>query len=90
MTSIKSIDLNALTYQDAARLTYRLNQYIDQLALYEGGEWGYVQIPSTAISGRTLSLAVPKSSMSPLQRAAIGNARIRAQALDVDLIVTEF
>ena len=38
VTSIKSIDLNAATYQDAARLTYRLNQYIDQLALYEGGE----------------------------------------------------
>jgi len=29
-TSIKSIDLNAATYQDAARLTYRLNAYIDR------------------------------------------------------------
>src|ERR1700691_2778950 len=37
-TSIKSIDLNAATYQDAARLTARLNNYIDQLADYEGGQ----------------------------------------------------
>lgn len=30
-TSIKSIDLNAATYRDAARLTYRLNTYIDSI-----------------------------------------------------------
>jgi hypothetical protein len=38
-TSIKSIDLNAATYQDVARLTYRLNDYIDKLALYEAARW---------------------------------------------------
>jgi hypothetical protein len=34
-TSIKSIDLNAATYQDATRLTYRLTKYIRDLADYE-------------------------------------------------------
>jgi hypothetical protein len=90
VTSIKSIDLNAATYQDAVRLTYRLNQYIDQLASYDGGEFAYVEIPSSAISGRTLRLAIPKSSMNPIQKMAIESARVRAQALDVNLLVTEF
>ena len=89
-TSIKSIDLNAATYQDAARLTYRLNAYIDQMALYEGGELGFTIIRSSEISGRALSLAIPKGSMTAAQRAVINAARTRAQASDVDLIVTEF
>jgi hypothetical protein len=90
VTSIKSIDLNAATYQDAARLSYRLNQYIDQLALYDGGELGFFEIPSSAISGRTLSVAVPKGGINPVQRAAFESAKLRAQAFDVDLVVTEF
>jgi hypothetical protein len=31
-TSIKSVDLNAATYQDTARLTSRLNKYVDDVA----------------------------------------------------------
>jgi hypothetical protein len=38
-TSIKSIDLNAATYQDAARLANRLNRYIDDLSDYDGGRY---------------------------------------------------
>jgi hypothetical protein len=52
-TSIKSIDLNAATYQDAARLTYRLNDYVDRLALYEGGKMGSIEIESSAINERS-------------------------------------
>jgi hypothetical protein len=90
VTSIKSIDLNAATYQDAARLTYRLNDYIDQLALYDGGKMGPLEIDSSAISGRTLSLAIPKGSMTEIQRAAIDAATARAQAFEIDLIITPF
>jgi hypothetical protein len=89
-TSIKSIDLNAATYQDAARLTYRLNDYIDRVATYDGGKLGFTVVDSSAISGRALSLAIPKGSVTAAQRAAIDAARWRAQAFDVDLIVTEF
>jgi hypothetical protein len=35
-TSIKSIDLNAATYQKTAQLTYRLKQYIDDLTEFDG------------------------------------------------------
>jgi hypothetical protein len=86
----KSIDLNAATYQDAGRLTYRLNAYIDSIATYEGGALGVFDVTPSDISGRALSLAIPKGSMTAAQRAIIDAARTRAQAFDVDLIVTEF
>lgn len=54
-----------------ARLTYRLNDYIDKLAPYEGSKMGDIAISSSKISGRALSLAVPKESMTAAQRAAI-------------------
>jgi len=89
-TSIKSIDLNAATYQDAARLTYRLNAYIDSIATYDGSVLGSIQILPANISARALSLAIPKGSMTAAQRAAIQAAQTRAQAFGVNLTITEF
>lgn len=89
-TSIKSIDLNAATYQDGARLTYRLNDYIQKLASYDGGIMGYTKIESTDIAGRELSIAIPKGSMTAVQREAIEAARVRARSFGVDLKITEF
>jgi hypothetical protein len=89
-TSIKSIDLNAATYQDGARLTYRLNDYIGKLANYVGSEMGDIKITSEAILGRELSIAIPKGSMTAVQRDAIEAARIRARSLGINLKITEF
>ena len=89
-TSIKSIDLSAATYQDAARLTYRLNDYIGKLAMYEGSKMGDIAIGSSEISGRVLSVAIPKGSMTAAQRAVIEAARTRAHAFGVDLTITPF
>ncbi len=77
-TSIKSIDLNAATYQDAARLTYRLNKYIDDLGDYEGGSLLTTTVESPDISDRVLNLVVPKGAMTEVQGAAIEAARARA------------
>jgi hypothetical protein len=77
-TSIKSIDLNAATYQDAARLTYRLNKYIDELGDYEGGSLLTTAVESPDISDRVLNLVVPKGAMSEEQGTAIEAARARA------------
>jgi hypothetical protein len=77
-TSIKSIDLNAATYQDAARLTYRLNQYVDDLGDYEGGEMSETNVKLPNITDRVLNLVVPTGSMTATQRAAIEAARVRA------------
>jgi hypothetical protein len=68
-TSIKSIDLNAATYQDAARLTYRLNKYIGDLGEYEGGILSNMEVSLPKISARTLKLIMPKGVMTDIQRA---------------------
>jgi len=90
-TSIKSIDLNAATYQDAARLTYRLNQYVDDLGDYEGGEMSDTIVELSDITDRVLNLVVPKGSMTATQLAAIENARVRAMITNrypVKIIIT--
>jgi hypothetical protein len=81
-TSIKSIDLTATTYQDATRLTYRLNDYITDFGIWE--------IEPSAINGRVLDLVVPKGSMTAAQRTAIEAAKLRARAFGVNLTVTDF
>jgi hypothetical protein len=59
-TSIKSIDLNAITYQNAGRLAARLTSYVNNVADFNGMDWGAESIRYSQIEGRTLSLAVPK------------------------------
>lgn len=92
VTSIKSVDLNAATYQDGIRLTYGLNKYINDVAEFEGDEWDNIKVLSSEITGRTLSLAIPKSSMTEEQRIVIEAARAWAKSKDkpVDLIIGEF
>jgi hypothetical protein len=77
-TSIKSINLNAATYQDAARLTYRLNDYVDELGDYEGGRLLTTTVELPNISDRVLNLVVPMGAMTEVQRAAIEAAGARA------------
>jgi hypothetical protein len=58
------------------------------------GEWGDDDVTEAQIKGRALSLAVPKGSITAIQREAIEAARIRAKMsnmnLPVDIIITEF
>jgi hypothetical protein len=89
-TSIKSIDLNAATYQDAPRLTHRLNNYIDSMATYDGGELGDLIIAPTDIQNRVLSLAIPKGNVTAAQQGALDSASLRGRAFGVELKVTEF
>jgi hypothetical protein len=91
-TSIKSIDLNAATYQDGSRLINRLNKYIDDVADFDGRQYANKTVLSEQIMGRELSLAIPKDSITKLQRAAIDAVEARAAALDrpVRLKIAEF
>ncbi len=92
-TSIKSIDLNAATYQKTAQLTYRLKQYIDDLTEFDGAQWADDNVPSSALKGRTLSLAIPKGSMTENQREAIEAVRAWARMKNtgrIGVIITEF
>jgi hypothetical protein len=92
-TSIKSIDVRAATYQDANRFMYRLNAYVNRLSEYEGGSLQNVKVNFSQITDRVLELIVPKGSLSEMQRAVIGAAKIRAGAAGsypVRIIVKEF
>jgi len=91
VTSIKSIDLNAATYQDAARLSYRLNDYTDKLGNYEGGRLLTTTVRLPDISERVLNLVVPKGAMTEVQRTAIEAAQARAlitNSYPVKIIIT--
>jgi hypothetical protein len=89
-TSIKSIDLNAATYQDGARLTYRLNDYINKLANYVDHTLGDITVRASDITSRTLSIVIPRGSMTSVQRAAFDAAKSRAEKLGIKITITEF
>ena len=91
--SVKSIDLNATTYQNAARLENKLFKYIDDLADYEGGSFANKTVIDNEIAGRTLKLVIPKGGMTEEQRGAIDLVREWAKIRNtssVDLTVIEY
>ena len=87
-TSIKSIDLNAASYQNTATLTSRLNSYVNSVAGFNGADWADVNIGASQITTRQLQLAIPPGSASAAQQAAINAAAARAQTMGVNFIVT--
>jgi len=89
-TSIKSLDLNAGTYRDFGRLTWRLNQYVDKLDKYTGTKWGGDEIENSEITARVLLIVVPRNSRGATQRAAIESVRARARKLGIDLVISDF
>jgi hypothetical protein len=91
-TSIKSIDLNAATYQNAAGLTGRLEKNVNEASEFVGDRLGNDVVLPSDIKGRALSLAVPKGSVTETQKAVIENVRRWARMLSnpVDIIINEF
>lgn len=89
-TSIKSIDLNAATYQNAQALGSRLNGYVDSLEGWTGQTTPYarVVIKPSAVTVKTLQIAVPPGSMSAAQQAVFNAAGQRAQAAGINFIIT--
>jgi hypothetical protein len=73
---------------NAARLTSRINSYVDKLKGFNGAKWGEDEVKSFAILGRALRLVVPKGAASAEQSAAISVAKARAGGLGIKLIVT--
>jgi hypothetical protein len=92
-TSIKSIDLNAATYQDATHLAYRVRQYINDVSEFDGATWANYEVNSSEIKRRAVSLAIPKGSMTTAQREELDSLRLWARMKNdkpVDLMITEF
>ena len=88
--SIKSLDLNAQTYQNAGALESRINSYVDKLSNFQGRSWGEKDVQAEDIKSKTLDLVIPKGSGTPEQLAAISRAVARAKALGIDVLVTPF
>ena len=87
VTSIKSIDLNAGTYQDANRLLSKLNGYVDKVAAFNGDSLGEVVVAPADFSSRALELVIPRTGPSVAQQTAIGTAISRASARGVTVII---
>jgi hypothetical protein len=92
-TSVKSIDLNATTYQNEASLANRLNKLIDDVREFNGVTWGGLPISDIDIKGRAVQVIVPRGSITEASRAAFDRAQARAwddNVKPVDIIVTEY
>ena len=91
-TSVKSVDLNAVTYQNQASLANRLLQYVEDVRDFDGDDWGGKYVRPDQITGRAVQLIVPRGSMTDAQRAIIDEIREIAKRSNkpVNIIVTEF
>jgi filamentous hemagglutinin len=91
-TSIKSIDLNAVSYQKEAILTNRLNKYVTDLREFEGADWGGKLVRKSDIRSRELEVFVPEGSMTEPLRAVIERVRATAKrgSRPVGLVVKEY
>ena len=84
-TSIKSIDLNAATYQDASALASKIDGYVDKVADFPGATFDGASVPGSGI-GRALDLRrFTAGSMTPAQQAVINASTSRAQNLGVTI-----
>lgn len=63
-TSIKSLDLDAKTYQTPSKLRYRLNKYLDELDKFDGYQLEGVEIGDieSPINSKILEIAIPRAA----------------------------
>jgi hypothetical protein len=92
-TSVKSIDLNAATYQNEQSLAFRLNKLVDDVREFTGDTWGGLTISDIDIKGRAVHVIVPRGSITEANRAIFDRAQVRAwgdNEKPVDIFVTEY
>ena len=85
-TSIKTLDLNAATYQNIGVLTSKVQGYINALANFQGATRGLWSIgtPTNPITARVLELAIPPGA-TQVQLAALQQLQQYAATLGVTL-----
>ena len=88
-TSIKSLDVNAASYQNAATLSRTLGGYIDDVAAFNGRSWAGVQISPGDILARGLDLAIPNAGNAAQQlvfQQSLLNAAAKSVALRILIV----
>lgn len=88
-TSIKSVDLNAGTYQSASRLSSRLTGYVDKVANFNGARFNGIQIEPDEITSRGLDIAVPSGAASQAQMQVLSEIAAYGQSVGVNVNVVE-
>jgi YD repeat-containing protein len=88
-SSIKSLDLDAKSYQDVGKLTSKLEGYVDKLADFKGATSGRREVKAEQIKSKVLELAIEKGKGSKEQLAAIEAAKKYAKKKGVELRVVE-
>ncbi|MDR3616019.1 MAG: hypothetical protein P4L53_20850 [Candidatus Obscuribacterales bacterium] len=89
-TDMKTVDLNAPTYQNMEALSRRLNRFVDKLNDWTGEEklWGGRGISPLEIEQKVLQIGIPNGSMSSEQVAVFEQFGKRASALGIKVKVT--
>lgn len=89
-TSMKTVDLNAKTYQDMEKLEKRLESCLDKLQTWQGQwkEWAGVAINPSQVQEKVLQIGIPNGSMTPEQAAVFEKLGQKAQAKGIELKVT--
>jgi RHS repeat-associated protein len=88
-TSIKSMDLTAVTYQNLSRLKSRVRGYVDDLAGFHGATHGGITIAAGSVTARELVIAVQAGVVTTPQRAALSEIITYATTRGVRVVVEE-
>jgi len=84
-TSIKTLDLNAATYQNIGALTSKVQGYINALANFQHAQLGQHVIKANQISSRVLELVIPPGA-TQAQLAALQQLQQYAANLGVTVV----
>lgn len=89
-TSMKTLDLNAQTYQNMEKLEKRLESCLDKLDTWKGQEkfWGGQRIDASEIQEKVLQIGIPNGCMTPEQAAVFEKIGREATARGIRLKVT--
>lgn len=88
-TSLKTIDLNANSYQDANILSSTVNKYTDKLGNFEGASWGGHVVPGEAVEEKVLEIGIPKDSLSEDQAKVLEDCAAHAKKQNICFVVEE-
>lgn len=88
-TSLKTIDLNAESYQNTDHLHAKVNEYTDKLSEFKGATWAGYEVPGEAIKKKVLEIGVPIDSVTEDQAKALLASDADAKIKDVHLVVEE-
>ena len=88
VTSIKSLDTQASSYQTQSDLYNKLKVYADKLNVFEGYKQGDINIKPENIGSRVLNLAIPPDTLTIYQQQAIKQAKKYVEPMNLLFKVT--